>query len=114
MDTLDLTETVIVYDGDCPFCSRYVTLMRLREAIGPVVLKNAREGGPLIEELTRRGYDLDEGMVLIHAGEIFHGSECMARLGLLSTPSTTFNPAILNFNPESAESGDTIPNVSST
>ena len=35
----------IVYDGDCPFCSRYVKLVRLREALGSVDLVNARDGG---------------------------------------------------------------------
>jgi predicted DCC family thiol-disulfide oxidoreductase YuxK len=88
---LSLVPTTIVYDGDCPFCSRYVALVRLREAVGQVVLTNARDGGPLVDELRRRGYDLDEGMVLVHAGEIHHGAECMNRLALMSTPSTAFN-----------------------
>ena len=88
---LDNLPTTIVYDGDCPFCSRYVALVRLREAVGQVVLANARDGGPVVDELRRRGYDLDEGMVLIHAGEIFWGADCMNRLALMSTRSTTFN-----------------------
>ena len=54
----------LVYDGDCPFCSRYVQYLRLRQAAGPVRLVNAREGGPLVDELQRAGLDLDEGMVL--------------------------------------------------
>ena len=35
----------LVYDGDCPFCSRYVQLLRIREAVGPLRLVNARDGG---------------------------------------------------------------------
>jgi predicted DCC family thiol-disulfide oxidoreductase YuxK len=81
----------IVYDGDCPFCSRYVALVRLREAIGPVTLLNAREGGPIVSNLQQRGFDLNEGMVLILDGQIFHGADCINRLALLSTPSTLFN-----------------------
>jgi predicted DCC family thiol-disulfide oxidoreductase YuxK len=87
----DTLPTTIVYDGDCPFCSRYVALVRLREAAGPVTLANARDGGPLVDDLRRRGYDLDQGMVLIYAGEIFYGAECMNRLALMSTRSTAFN-----------------------
>ena len=45
----------LVYDGDCPFCSRYVKYLRLRRAAGPVRLVNAREGGPLVDELQRAG-----------------------------------------------------------
>jgi predicted DCC family thiol-disulfide oxidoreductase YuxK len=81
----------IVYDGECPFCSRYVALVRLRDAIGPVTLQDAREGGPLVETLRARGYDLDQGMALLHAGEIHFGADCMHRLALMSTRSTLFN-----------------------
>jgi len=45
----------IVYDGDCPFCSRYVRLVRLRDAIGPVALVNARDGGELVDEIRAAG-----------------------------------------------------------
>ncbi|HEX6145038.1 MAG TPA: DCC1-like thiol-disulfide oxidoreductase family protein [Geminicoccaceae bacterium] len=81
----------IVYDGQCPFCSRYVALLRLRAALGQVVLVNAREGGPLVEEIERAGIDLNEGMVLKMDGELHHGDACIHRLALLSTPSGWFN-----------------------
>ena len=54
----------LLYDGECPFCSRYVVHVRLRAAIGPVMLANAREHPALVEEVRRLGYDVDEGMVL--------------------------------------------------
>ena len=82
---------IIVYDGECPFCTRYVALLRLREAIGPVKLVNARDGGPVIERLLAKGYDLDEGMVLEMDGRIYHGVDAINRLALLSTDSTIFN-----------------------
>ena len=66
---------VIVYDGDCPFCSRYAAL---------VTLQDARAGGPLVARLTAEGYDLDEGMVLVYGGRIYHGADCMHMLALLS------------------------------
>jgi predicted DCC family thiol-disulfide oxidoreductase YuxK len=81
----------IVYDGDCPFCSRYVRLVRLREAVGPIRLVNARDGGPLVEEIRRAGLDLDEGMVLKLDGRLYAGAACVRRLALLSTPVGTFN-----------------------
>ena len=80
-----------MYDGDCPFCSRYVQMVRLREAVGPVRLVNAREGGPLVEEARRAGFDLDAGMVLKMGGRLYFGDACVQRLALLSTPVGSFN-----------------------
>jgi len=84
-------EVLIVYDGQCPFCSRYVKLVRLRESLGQVRLVNAREGGPLVDELRRAGLDLDEGMALKLDGRLYHGHDCIHMLALLSTPSSAFN-----------------------
>lgn len=81
----------IVYDGECPFCSRYVTMLRLRETLGPVALVNARDGGPEVAEARAAGLDLDEGMVLKLDGRFYHGDDCIHRLALLTTPSGTFN-----------------------
>ncbi len=81
----------IIYDGDCPFCSSYVGLLRLRETFGEVELINARECQELVEELASRNMNLDDGMVLVLNGEYFHGSECIHRLALLATASNTFN-----------------------
>jgi predicted DCC family thiol-disulfide oxidoreductase YuxK len=81
----------IVYDGDCPFCSRYIQMVRLREAVGPVRLVNARDGGPLVEEAWRAGFDLDAGMMLKMGGKLYFGDACVQRLALLSTPVGAFN-----------------------
>lgn len=88
--------TSVVYDGQCPFCSRYASLLRLREAVGPVRLVDARDGGSpegraLVERLWAEGYDLDQGMAFVHEGRVFYGAEAVERLALLSTPSGLFN-----------------------
>jgi predicted DCC family thiol-disulfide oxidoreductase YuxK len=81
----------IVYDGECPFCSRYVKLLRLRESIGRVELVDARQGGPVVDAIRSAGLNLDEGMVLKMDGRLYHGADCIHRLALLSTPSGWFN-----------------------
>ena len=83
-DRAEREGAVVVYDGDCPFCTRYARLVSLRRAVGPVTLMNAREGGPLVARLAAAGYDLDEGMVLLYGGRIYHGADCMHMLALLS------------------------------
>lgn len=81
----------LVYDGDCPFCSRYVRYLRLRESLGSVELVNARTEHPVVGELMAKGFNLDEGMAFVDRGKIYHGDECIHRLALLSTSSRAFN-----------------------
>lgn len=84
-------EAWIVYDGECPFCSGYVRLVRLREAIGTVHLVDARAGGPVVDDVVGQGFDLDEGMVLVWQGAYYHGADCMHMLAMLSSPSSRLN-----------------------
>src|SRR6185437_10214690 len=53
----------VVYDGQCPFCSSYVRLYRIRERGSRVSLIDARSAHPLVDEVRRRNLDLDRGMV---------------------------------------------------
>jgi predicted DCC family thiol-disulfide oxidoreductase YuxK len=87
---MDHSEAWLVYDGECPFCSRYVRLVRIRDHVR-LHLVNAREGGPLVVEMSKAGLDLNEGMVLKIGDRYYHGSDCIHILAVLSTSSTTFN-----------------------
>ncbi|MGR3482241.1 thiol-disulfide oxidoreductase DCC family protein [Salipiger marinus] len=75
---------VIIYDGDCPFCSAYVTLVRLRETVGAVELVNARSDDPRVATLLAEGVDLDEGMAVLWQGRRHVGAEAVHLLALLS------------------------------
>ena len=81
----------LVYDGECPFCSRYVKMVRLREAVGTVQLIDARIDHPVVDYLRRLDIDLDEGMAFVQNGQISHGDECLHKIALLTTPSGIFN-----------------------
>ena len=81
----------LIYDGECPFCSRYVRLTRLRDAVGGLRLINARDRTPEAEAAIRAGYSLDEGMVLCLDGRLYHGADCLNRLALMSSRSGLFN-----------------------
>jgi predicted DCC family thiol-disulfide oxidoreductase YuxK len=81
----------IVYDGECPFCTRYVKLLRLREALGAVEIVDARSDHPIVAFLRDRKIDLDEGMALVRDGQISVGDECIHKIALMTTPSDSFN-----------------------
>jgi len=84
----------ILYDGECPFCKSYVALVRLREAIGPVRILNARDGGPEVDLALSVGLDLDEGMVLHYQGQLYHGDACMHVLAMLSESGGLLRPVL--------------------
>ncbi|HSP24134.1 MAG TPA: DCC1-like thiol-disulfide oxidoreductase family protein [Saliniramus sp.] len=70
----------IVYDGDCPFCSRYVALMRLRERHKVELVDARREP----EKAQAYGLDLNEGMIVDLDGAVHHGARAVALLSRLS------------------------------
>lgn len=75
----------VIYDGQCPFCASYVSMMRLRDAVGQVDLVDARSGDPRVREVARAGYDLDAGMVVLWQDDIFYGDRAVHLLATLSS-----------------------------
>lgn len=74
----------IVYDGDCPFCSQFVKMVRLREVFGAVKLVDARASDdPQIIDLRSR-FRLDDGFVVIHGGKEYYGPAAMDFLSIAS------------------------------
>lgn len=80
----------IVYDGDCPICSRYVRFLRLQEQFD-VSLEDARNNPKLVANYRERGFDLDAGMVVILANHIYHGPDAIRLLSTLSTSHAVVN-----------------------
>jgi predicted DCC family thiol-disulfide oxidoreductase YuxK len=74
----------IVYDGECPFCRSYVTLMKLRTAVGAVDLVDARTGGPIVEKLIQQGYDLNEGMAAVYGDRIYYGKDAVVLISTMT------------------------------
>lgn len=81
----------VVYDGECPFCARYVSVLRLRDAVGTVELVNAREDHPILTEVKALNLDLDEGMAAKIEGKWYHGADCVHALAMLTSPSNFIN-----------------------
>jgi len=81
---------LIVYDGACPFCSAYVSLLRLRESVH-VELLSARSNDERIDKFIALGYRLDDGLLLQLDGVIYVGADAMHQLAVISNRYGTFN-----------------------
>ncbi|MCB2073699.1 MAG: DUF393 domain-containing protein [Novosphingobium sp.] len=79
--------SLIIYDGQCVFCSNYVRFMRLRDTVGHVELIDARTQDPRIGEYWSQGYDLNEGMLFVHRGIVLFGADAIHALAGLSSTS---------------------------
>jgi len=81
----------LVYDDECPLCRTYCKMVRLRESVGTLHLVDARQPGPLMDEITAAGLDIDQGMVLKFKQVSYYGADAIHMLSLLSTRAGWFN-----------------------
>ncbi len=63
----------IIYDGECPFCSDFVSLNRLRSFGYRVDIVNARDNDNPKIKILRNKYNLDDGMIVICSDKILYG-----------------------------------------
>jgi predicted DCC family thiol-disulfide oxidoreductase YuxK len=87
----DETDLFLVYDKECPACNFYCKLIRIRESVGNLVLVDAREPGPLMNDITAAELDIDQGMVLIVGDRMYYGVDAIHALSIMGTRSGVFN-----------------------
>ena len=92
MSRADLGDLWVVYDGECPFCSSYARLYRIRSHAANLHLIDARdERHPLVAEIKAHGLDLNQGMAVKFGGQIYHGAAAMEMLAVLGAEGSLFN-----------------------
>jgi predicted DCC family thiol-disulfide oxidoreductase YuxK len=84
-------EILLVYDKECPVCDAYCRVVRIRESVGELRLMNARENTAVMGDITRQGFDIDQGMVLKVDGVLYYGADAIHALSLMSSASGAFN-----------------------
>ena len=67
----------IVYDGQCPVCTTYCCALKRPDG---VELVDARQESDTMREITQRGLDIDQGMVLKIGDKMYYGSEAMLEI----------------------------------
>lgn len=78
----------IYYDGDCPFCNSYTSLLRLRQNLGSVELISLRDNPEACEEFNSKGLDVDAGMIVRTPDGDLHGDLALQFLAAQSTDQT--------------------------
>ena len=81
----------LVYDHECPACEYYCRRIEIVESAGELQLIDAREDSEILREITAKGLDIDEGMVLKVDEEMYYGSEAIHQLATLSTKKGIVN-----------------------
>jgi predicted DCC family thiol-disulfide oxidoreductase YuxK len=78
-------DLAIIYDAECPVCTAYSCSVEIDDTKASGVRRiNARSSDDaLVQQAKAAGLDLDEGMVVVHQGRLYHGADAlniMARL----------------------------------
>lgn len=84
-------ETLLVYDKECPACNNYCQVVRIREDVGELRIVDAREDSDILKEITSKGLDIDQGMVLKMGDELYYGADAIHALALIGSRSGVFN-----------------------
>ena len=73
----------LLYDGDCPACSAYVAIARLRQLYPDLHIISARSEPALVASLRQRGFEINEGMVLSLEGRIYFAADAVHMIATL-------------------------------
>ena len=84
-------EIILVYDHECPVCSKYAQVLRIRESIGKLTIINARNESDIMVDINSQELDIDQGMVLKMGNKIYYGSDAIHMLALISSRSGVLN-----------------------
>jgi predicted DCC family thiol-disulfide oxidoreductase YuxK len=76
-------EMLLVYDRECPVCEAYCRGIARQGSLPGLKLVDARTPSAVLEEITRRGLDIDEGMALKVDGTLYYGAEAIHALAVL-------------------------------
>ena len=81
----------LVYDKQCPVCEFYCQRIDIEPSAGTLERVDAREESAVMAEITERGLDIDEGMVLKVGGDVYYGSDAINVLALMSSRTGVLN-----------------------
>jgi predicted DCC family thiol-disulfide oxidoreductase YuxK len=75
----------IYYDGECPFCTRYVFMLKLREVVGKVDLISLRSQDPRALKILSSGINVNKGFVIEYEDKLYFGGDAFYLINSLVT-----------------------------
>ncbi len=69
--------SLFIYDGECPFCNHFAQLIELQSSIPSLQILDGRQDLSVLRSFYKKGYDLNNGAILINDGHIMHGAEAV-------------------------------------
>ena len=83
------TNLTFIYDGECPFCNQFAELLELKSKINNISIMDGRKNPKIIKSLLEKGYDIDQGAILLKDDDIFHGAEAINNIcNQINNPSS--------------------------
>ena len=82
-----MSDITIYYDGDCPFCKSYITIVNIKKKY-TVELKNARSYMDEINELEANGFFIEDGILMKFKEEIFQGADALRKIDTINKNSS--------------------------
>lgn len=72
----------LIYDGDCPVCSRYAEFAALKRKMPDLELIDARTNfdHPAVRMVRAKGLVLDDGMAYVDGEDVVYGGDVMRKL----------------------------------
>lgn len=83
----------VLYDGECPVCSRFVSWSRLREIRPDIALLDARMAPELVKQLRQQGIETNDTMVIRLGALTLVGSDAFAMITQIAEP----NPGLVGW-----------------
>ncbi len=87
---MTVREIALLYDWECPVCDAYCRAVARRGSPAGLQLVNAREASAVKDAVSRRGLDLDEGMVLQVGDALYYGADAVHALTALAAAPGAF------------------------
>ena len=89
-----MKELIIYYDKDCPFCSKYSELVKLRSSY-KVNLLNARDFPEAMNRFLDLGMDINEGFIIQVGDEFLQGDKAVVFLSKEMRADAFFDSLLL-------------------
>ena len=91
-----MKKLIVYYDKECPFCSKYSELVKLRSHYDVEII-NARECHDTIQEFKTKGLDINEGFIIQIEDQTLQGEEAVVFLSKHMKTKNSFEKTILWF-----------------